>query len=113
MSGKAVGSIRLVLAFLRDGVEDTLEHHYSKAYSINDPLPTLEELNTASLYVRYVPKEKSSKNIPDWVMVSNNDKHDGVYGRSGFNWMIKFLIPGTLLMVYSTISKKKAKALQL
>ena len=113
MSGKAVGSIRLVLAFLRDGVEDTLEHNYSKAYSINDPLPTLEELNSASLYVRYVPKEKSSKNIPDWVMVSNNDKHDGVYGRSGFNWMIKCLILGTLLMVYSTISKKKAKALQL
>lgn len=106
MSGKGVASIRLVLAFLRDGVEDTLEHNYSKAYSINDPLPTPEELITASLYVRYVPKEKRSKNIPDWVMVSNKDKHDGVYGETGFGWMFQFLIPGIMLIIYSRVRKK-------
>ena len=113
MSGKAVGSIRLVLAFLRDGVEDTLEHNYSEAYSINDPLPTLEELNAASLYIRYVPKEKRSKNTPDWVMVSNKDKHDGVYGRSGFSWMMNFFLLGFILIIYSRVRKKNREAFPL
>lgn len=113
MSGKGVASIRMVLAFLRDGVEDTLENSYAKAYSINDPLPTPEELHTASLYVRYVPKEKRSKNIPDWVMVSNKDKHDGVYGRTGFEWMFKFLILGFFLIIYSRVRKKNRPAFPL
>lgn len=113
MSGKAVGSIRLVLAFLRDGVKDTLEHNFSEAYSVNDPLPTLEELYAASLYVRYVPKEKRSKNTPDWVMVSNKDKHDGVNGRSGFSWMINFFLLGILLIIYSRIRKRNREAFSL
>jgi hypothetical protein len=113
MSGKAVGSVRLVLTFLRDGVEDTLEHSYSEAFSFNDPLPTIEELNAASLYIRYVPKEKRSKNIPDWVMVSNKDKHDGVYGRSGFTWMINFFLLGIILIIYSRVRKKNREAFQL
>ena len=107
MSGKAVASVHLVLAFLRDGVEDTLEHNYSKAYSINNPLPTPEELNGASLYVRYLPNDKRSKNIPDWVMVSSKDKHDGAYGQTGFSWMLKFLILGIFLIIYSRVRKKE------
>ena len=114
MSGKGVASIRMVLAFLRDGVEDTLENSYAQAYSINDdPLPTPEELNTASLYVRYVPKEKRSKNIPDWVMVSSKDKHDGVYGRTGFSWMLKFLILGIFLIIYSRVRRKSREPFSL
>ncbi|MEE1884211.1 hypothetical protein [Pedobacter flavus] len=106
MSGKAVGSIRLVLAFLRDGVEDTLEYSYSEAFSINDPLSTVEELKSRTPYVRYVPKEKRSKNMPDWVMVSNKDKHDGAYGQTGFSWMLKFLIVGIFLIFYSRVRRK-------
>ena len=113
MSGKGVASIRMVLAFLRDGVEDTLVNSYAKAYSINDPLPTPEELHTASLYVRYVPKEKRSKNIPDWVMVSSKDKHDGVYGRTGFSWMLKFLILGIFLIIYSRVRRKSREPFSL
>lgn len=113
MSGKAVGSIRMVLAFLRDGVEDTLEHNFTEAYSVNDPLPTLEELYTSSLYVRYVPKEERSKNTPDWVMVSNKDKHDGVYGSSGFSWMMNFFLLGILLIIYSRIRKRNREAFPL
>lgn len=96
----------VVLAFLRDGVEDTLEYSYSEAFSINDPLPTVEELKSRTPYVRYVPKEKRSKNMPDWVMVSNIDKHDGAYGQTGFSWMLKFLILGIFLIIYSRVRKK-------
>lgn len=106
MSGKAVGSIRLKLTYMRDGVEDSIEHNFSEAYSNSDPLPTIEELNAASLYIRYVPKENRSKNIPDWVIVSNKDKHDGAYGESAFGWMLKFLILGIFLIIYSRVRKK-------
>lgn len=113
MSGKAVGSIRLMLSYMRDGAMENLEHNFSKAYSNSDPLPTVRELKAATLYIRYVPKEKRSKDIPDWVMVSNKDKHYGSYGESAFGWMIKFLILGIFLIVYSRVRKKNRQALPL
>lgn len=103
---KSTVSIKLMLNYMRDGVLDSLEHNYSQFYSNDEPLPNVEKLKTATPHVRYLPKEKRSKNIPDWVMVSSKDKHDGAYGRTGFDWMLNFLIPGIFLIIYSRVRKK-------
>ena len=104
---KSTVSIKLMLSYMRDGVPDSLEHNYSQFYSNNEPLPTVEKLKTVTPSIRYVPKEKRSRNTPDWTMVSNKDKHDGVYGRSGFSWMFTFLIPGIMLIFYKRARKKQ------
>lgn len=106
MSGKAVASISMVLSYLRDGVADTIEHHFSKAYSNNDPLPTVEELNTTTLYIRYVPKEKRSEKTPNWVLVSSNGEFDVLYGGSYFGQMFTFILLGIMLRVFSRKSMK-------
>ncbi len=105
-SGKTNASISLMLLYMRDGVPDSLEETYPQFFSKEEPLPTVEELKARKPYIRYVPKEKRSKNIPDWVMVSNKDKHHGVYGQTGFSWMFTFLIPGIFLIIYSNVKKK-------
>lgn len=103
---KSTVSIKRMLIYMRDGVADSLEHNCSQFYSKDNPLPTIEKLKAATPHIRYVPKEKRSKNIPDWVMVSNKDKHDGVYGQTGFGWMFKFLIVGIFLIFYSRVRRK-------
>lgn len=110
---KSTVSITLMLSYIRDGVPDSLEHNLSTFYSKDEPLPTVEKLKEATPYVRYVPKEKRSKNIPDWVMVSNGNKHDGAYGQSAFGWMFKFLILGIGLIIYSRVRKKNRPAFPL
>lgn len=98
---KSTVSIKLMLSYMRDGIPDSLEHNYSQFYSNDEPLPTVEKLKAATPHIRYVPKEKRTKNIPDWVMVSSKEQHDGVYGRSSFSWMINFFISGIFLIIYS------------
>ena len=110
---KSTVSIKLMLIYMRDGVADSLEHNYSQFYSKDNPLPTIEKLKAATPHIRYVPKEKRSKNIPDWVMVSNKDKHDGVYGQTGFSWMLNFLIPGIFLIIYSRVRRKSRELFSL
>ncbi len=100
MSGKAVGSIRLVLSYMRDGVADSIEHNFSEAYSDKDPLPTEEELKAASPYVRYMPREKRSKTIPNWVLVSNNGEFESGYGRSSFGQMFTFILLGLMVSIF-------------
>lgn len=103
---KSTVRVKLMLSYMRDGVPDSLEHNYSQFYSKDEPLPTVEKLKAATPPVRYVPKEKRSKNIPDWVMVGSKDKHDGAYGQSAFGWMFKFLIVGIFLIFYSRVRRK-------
>ncbi|AEE48429.1 hypothetical protein [Haliscomenobacter hydrossis] len=110
---KSTVSIKLMLIYMRDGVADSLEHNYSQFYSKDNPLPTIEKLKAATPPIRYLPKEKRSKNIPDWVMVSNKDKHDGVYGQTGFSWMLNFLIPGIFLIIYSRVRRKSRELFSL
>ncbi|GAB1454478.1 hypothetical protein MASR2M47_45340 [Draconibacterium sp.] len=100
MSGKAVGSIRMVLIYMHDGVADSIEHNFSQDYSNNNPLPTVEELKTASLYVRYVPKEKRTKTTPNWVLVSKNEEFEGWYGRSSFKQMFTFILLGFMVRIF-------------
>jgi hypothetical protein len=100
MSGKAVGSIRLVLTYLHDGMEDSIEHNYTEAYSVNNPLPTVEELKASSLYVRYVPKQKRSEKVPNWVLVSSDGEFDGIYGRSLFGQMFTFILLGLMIRLF-------------
>lgn len=110
---KSTVSIKRMLIYMRDGVADSLEHNCSQFYSKDNPLPTIEELKAATPHIRYVPKEKRSKNIPDWVMVSRKDKHDGVYGQTGFGWMFKFLIVGIFLIFYSRVRRKSRETFRL
>ena len=106
---KSTVSIKLMLIYMRDGVPDSLEHNYSQFYSNDEPMPTVDKLKSATPHVRYLPKAKRSKNIPDWVMVSSKDKHDGAYGQTGFDWMLNFLIPGIFLIIYSRVKKENKK----
>lgn len=99
-SGKAIGTIRLMLSYMRDGVADSIEHIFSEAYSDKDPLPTGDELKAASSYVRYVPKEKRGKTIPNWVLVSNNGEFDGFYGMSMFGQMFTFILLGIMVRIF-------------
>lgn len=103
---KSTVSIKLLLSYVRDGVPDSLEENYSQFYSNDEPLPTEEELKAQTPYIRYVPKENRNKNIPDWVMLSNKDKHFGAYGLPAFSWMLNFLIPGVFLIIYSKLRRK-------
>lgn len=110
---KNVDHVRLVLLYMRDGVTDSIENNYADVYSKDELRTSEEELKAATYYIRYVPKEKRSKNIPDWVMVSNKDKHDGVYGQTGFGWMFKFLIVGIFLIIYSRVRRKSRELFSL
>lgn len=100
MSGKAVGSIRMVLNYMRDGIADSIEHNFSAAYSNKDPLPTVKQLHTTPFYVRYVPKGKRSETIPNWVIVSNNGEFDGSYGLSSFGQMLTFILMGFMVRMF-------------
>lgn len=108
-SGKTNASIRLMIYYMRDGVLDSLEEKYPQFYSKEEPLPTVEQLKARKPYVRYVPKDKRSNGIPDWVMVSNKDIHDGVYGSTGFRWMLIFFMLGVLLIFASKAYKNFKK----
>lgn len=101
MSGKAVGSIRIVLSYKRDGLTDSLEYNFSEAYSNKEPLPSEEELKSATYYVRYVPKEKTNKNIPDWVMVSKKGEFEEFYGISTFTQMFTFILLGIMVRMFA------------
>ena len=108
-SGKTNASISLMLLYMRDGVLDSLEETYPQFFSREEPLPTVEELKSRKLHIRYVPKTNRAKNIPDWVMVSNKDEHYGLYGRSGFKWMFSFITAGILFLVYNRVRRKNRK----
>ncbi|MCC7525599.1 MAG: hypothetical protein IT250_12305 [Chitinophagaceae bacterium] len=100
MSGKAVASIHLVLYYIRDGFADSIEHNLAREYTDKSPLPTVEELKATAYYVRYVPKEKRSKNVPNWVMVSNSGEYDGLYGGALFGQMFTFILLGFMVRMF-------------
>lgn len=100
MSGKAVASIHLVLSYIRDGVADSTEHNFAQEYTDKCPLPTVEEFKATSYYVRYVPKEKRSEMIPNWVMVSSEGEFDGLYGRALFGQMFTFILLGFMVRMF-------------
>lgn len=100
MSGKAIASIRLTLTYFRDDVADSIEHNFSESYSIKNPLPSIDKLKAATYYVRYVPKEKRTEKIPNWVLVSSNEEFDGLYGRSSFGQMFTCILLGFMIKLF-------------
>lgn len=98
---KAVGSIKTVLTYMRDGVADSLEYHFTEAYTINDSLPTEDEIKATSFYVRYVPAETRSERIPNWVIVNNNGEFQGWYGQSQFGQMFNFVLIGYMIRMFA------------
>lgn len=109
MSGKAVGSIHMVLNYMRDGVADTIEHNFSTAYSNNEPLPTAKELKKSTLYVRYVPVEKRNEHSPNWTIVSKNGEFEGFYGWPQFGKMLTFILLGSLIRMFAKKSNIEQK----
>lgn len=99
-SGKGMVGIEMVLTYMRDGATDSIEHNFSEAYSNKDPLPTEEEIMKSSIYVRYVPKEKRSEKIPDWLMVNSNGEFEGSYGLSSFGQMFSFILLGLMVRMF-------------
>lgn len=97
---KNVDGVRLVLTYKRDGVADTLTHTYSEVYSKNDLRITEEKLQAIPFFVRYVPKEKRSEKIPDWVIVESTGAFEGSYGRTSFGQMFTFFLIGIMVRMF-------------
>lgn len=97
---KNVDHIRLVLSYMRDGVTDSIENNYTDVYSKDEPRTSEEELKTATYFVRYVPKEKRSDNIPNWLMVNSNGDFEGSYGRSSFLQMFTLILLGFMIRMF-------------
>lgn len=108
---KAVGSINLLLSYMRDGVIDSIEHNYTELYSIQHPLPSIETIKGTSYYVRYVPKAQSSVAIPNWFIVSRNEKFEAMYGRTEFGQMANCILLGCIVLLFRK-QKKVKPALQ-
>lgn len=103
---KAVGSIHLLLNYMHDGVAEMLTYNYTEFYSTNNPLPSFEAIKLLSYYVRYIPKEKKSDSIPNWVIVSRNEKFDAMYGRTWFGHMATCILLGFIIKLFSSRRRK-------
>lgn len=97
---KNVDHVRLVLSYMRDGVTDSIENNYTDVYSKDDARVSEEELKAATHFVRYVPKEKRSGNIPNWLMVNSNGEFEGSYGRSSFVQMFTLILLGFMVRMF-------------
>lgn len=97
---KNVDGVRLVLTYVRDGVTDSIENNYSEVYSKNENRISEEKLKAATHYVRYVPKENRSENIPNWVMANRTGEFEGSYGRTSFGQMVTFILLGFMVRMF-------------
>lgn len=97
-SGKAIANVDYVLTYERDNVTDTISHFTTEAYSLKEPLPSIEELKKNNFYIHYVPKIKSNETpFKDRVFISNNKVLESIFDSGWFSRMIFILILGYIL----------------
>jgi len=97
-SGKAIANVDYVLTYKRDNLIDTLSYSTTEAYSLKEPLPSIEELKKNNFYIYYVPKIKSNETpFKDRVFISNNKVLENIFYSGWFSRMIFILILGYIL----------------
>ncbi len=89
---KAFGSIRMELTFMREGRFDTIEYDFSEtAYKAK------------TYYVRFVPRKNRREWIPNWLIVGNEQKFDGHYGRTPNGLLLLLILYSNGLFVFSDV----------
>lgn len=89
------------ILFDRDGAVDTTEHKITEEYTYKNPLPTIEQLQAASLYVHYVPKDKRSETaFPYRVVVTSDGIYPGFYNRALLGQMFTFILIGYMVRMF-------------
>lgn len=89
------------LTYRRDGATDTTEYKITEAYTNKNPLPTIAQLQAATLYVQYVAKDKRGETAyPFRVMVSSDGQYPGTYGRGLFGQMFTFVLLGFIVRLF-------------
>lgn len=89
---KAIGSIRMELTFMREGRFDTVEYDFSEtAYKAK------------TYYVRFVPRKNRREWIPNWLIVGNEQKFDGHYGRTPKGLLLLLILYSNGLFVFSDV----------
>ena len=97
-SGKAIANVDYVLAYERDNVTDTISHFTTEAYSLKEPLPSIEELKKNNFYIHYVPKIKSNETpFKDRLFISDSNLLENDFDTGWFIRMIFVLMVGYLL----------------
>lgn len=87
-----------LLTYKRDNLIDTLSYSTTEAYSLKEPLPSIEELKKNNFYIHYVPKIKSDATpFKDRVFISNNKVLESIFDSGWFSRMIFILILGYIL----------------
>lgn len=102
---KAISSIRMELTFMREGRFDTIEYNFSETYSINNPLPTETAYKAKTYYVRFVPRKNRREWIPNWLIVGNEQKFDGHYGRTQFGIMFTLFLLGLMIRKFGRMRR--------
>lgn len=91
---KAIGSIRMELTFMREGRFDTIEYDFSEtAYKAK------------TYYVRFVPRKNRREWIPNWLIVGNEQKFDGHYGRTQFGIMFTLFLLGLMIRKFGRMRR--------
>lgn len=96
-----LSNILYTLVYTRDGVQDSTNHKITESYTIKNPLPTIEQLRSATLYVHYVPAEKRRYTaFPSRVIVSSDGVYEGFYSRGLFGQMFTFILMGLIFRLW-------------
>ena len=97
-SGKAIANVDYVLTYKRDNLIDTLSYSTTEAYSLKEPLPSIEELKKNNFYIHYVPKIKSNETpFKDRLFISDSNLLENDFDTGWFIRMIFVLMVGYLL----------------
>ncbi len=97
-SGKAIANVDYVLTYKRDNLIDTLSYSTTEAYSLKEPLPSIEELKKNNFYIHYVPKIKSNETpFKDRLFISDSNLLENDFDTRWFIRMIFVLMVGYLL----------------
>lgn len=96
-----LSNILYTLTYRRDGTTDTTEYKITEAYTNKNPLPAIEQLQAATLYVQYVPKDKRGETAyPYRVMISSDGLYPGTFGRGFFGQMFIFILMGFMVRLF-------------
>lgn len=97
-SGKAIANVDYVLTYKRDNLIDTLSYSTTEAYSLKEPLPSIEELKKNNFYIHYVPKIKSNETpFKDRLFISDSNLLENDFDTGWFSRIIFILILGYIL----------------
>lgn len=89
------------LTYLRDGEIDTTEHKVTEQFTNKTPLPTIEQFQSNTFYIRYVPADRRDEtSFPNRVMVLGAKTYPGFYNRALFGQMLIFILLGFMVRAF-------------